>query len=198
MHEVRFQRQNLIKHWGLYGPYLLEQGLEITPELATAMYPEWERMDLERPVPLVGGAKDVLYWAQRNNIKNCLLTSRNSQNIQDIFKRLDVLRYFDVLSCKQQQTYSKPDPRCFYFIEEELSGHGIAPDECVFIGDTVVDIEAGQKAGYQTLMVMTGPYLHQVKGVQDSLQLSQVLASVDALPDWVELNHDGELGFPYR
>lgn len=193
----RKERFELIKLWGAYGPTLLRDGLGITQEMADAIYPGWERMDVEEPISLVQGAREVLLWAQRNDIKNCLLTSRRTKNTNDILKRIDVLRYFDVLSCSEQAgEFKKPDPRAFFFVQENLKDlFGIPPEECIFVGDTETDVKAGHAAGYATLVVMTGPYTLQ--SGDHTVELTNMLRSVDDLPFWVEKNHDGELPIFY-
>lgn len=192
----REQRAKLVELWGLPGVELLQQSLGITPELAVPMYKEWERMDLADPVPLIPGAKDVLYWCHRNGFLNCLLTTRNRENITDIFERVDLMRSFDVMSTRQDVEHRKPDPRAFRYVLEKLSERGIPKDGCIFIGDTPVDIEAGKQAGIRTLVVQTGPYLleHVVKYPID---VRDLLKSVDDLPAWMEKNHEGALPHLY-
>ncbi|HXV26766.1 MAG TPA: HAD family hydrolase [Candidatus Paceibacterota bacterium] len=200
IHEVAFgraERQRLIESWGLPGVELLMQGLNITRDLAEAMYREWERMDLQDPVPLVPSAKDVLYWMHRNGFRNCLLTTRNRQNIHDIFERVDLMRSFDIMSCRQDVEHRKPDPRAFRYVLEQLQERfGIGRDDCIFIGDTPVDIDAGKQAGIRTLVVQTGPYLLE-HVLQYPMDLHDILKSLDDLPQWMEKNHDGGLEHLY-
>src|SRR3989344_3948004 len=156
----RTQRKNLTELWGLPGKELLMQGLGIPEALADAMYPAWERLDLADPIPLIPGAKETLLWLRRNDFRTALLTSRNRQNIHDIFERIDLTREFSVIATRQDVPYRKPDPRVFDFLLGELSTtHGVAKDECIFVGDTPADLNAGTAAGIRTLLVQTGPYL---------------------------------------
>lgn len=200
IHEVRFgraERARLVELWGIPGRDMLQQALGITQELATTMYTHWERMDLEDLVPLIPFAKEVLYWAQRNGFRNALLTTRNRQNIMDIFERLDLMRSFDVISCRQDVQYRKPDPRAFRFVLESFQEQfGITKDDCVFIGDTPADIEAGKQAGIRTLVVQTGPYL--VEHVQKyPVALCDLLKSIDDLPGWADKHHEGDIKHTY-
>ena len=155
----------------------------VTRELARVMYIEWERMDLEDPVPLIPGAKDVLRWAKRNGIVNCLLTTRNRENVTDIFRRIDLESQFGVISCKQDAVYRKPDPRAFYHVEQELKERfGISFRNCIFIGDTADDMRAGKAANIRPLLVQTGP---NIADGAERMDHPDVLPSVDELPGWL-------------
>ncbi len=200
VHDIHFgraERMKLTDLWGLPGIDLLEKGLDISRGLAEAFYPEWERMDLELPNGLVPGAKDVLLWLRRNELVSGLLTTRNKQNIDDIFERIDLKREFSVISTRQDTEYRKPDPRAFRFVLEQLAEkHGVTKEQCVFVGDTREDIRAGENAGIETLVVLTGPY--SLKHIHDCpIKLTNVLKSIDDLPFWIEENHSGELKHSY-
>ena len=47
----------------------------------------------------------------------------------------------------------KPAPDCIFFVAESL---GVTIDECIYIGDSNVDIMAGNSAGVDTLGVTWG------------------------------------------
>lgn len=201
VHDVHFGRQErskLTDLWGLPGVELLEQGLGVTKELADVMYKGWERMDLRDPVPLVVGAKEVLFWLRQNGFVSTLLTTRNKQNITEIFARLDLAREFGVISTRQDVLYRKPDPRAFEFTLRQLkTKFTIAKEDCIFIGDTIVDIEAGQKLGMESLVVQTGPYLMK-HAAKLPIKVENILRSVDDLPEWLMEFHEGEIKFDYK
>lgn len=200
IYDVRFtveERRRLVGLWGLPGIELLEKGLDISQELAKVMYKAWERVDLQDPVALIPGAKEVLFWCRKNGIKNALLTTRNKKNIHDIFDRLDLIREFFVISTRQDVTYRKPDPRAFRFCLEELEKRGISKEECIFIGDTREDNVAGDKAGIETLIVQTGPYLLRHFASHPIKKLENILRSIDDLPEWIEEYHDEKIEYDY-
>jgi len=200
IHNVRFgreERRRLTEFWGIPGRELLEQGLEISSELSDAMYVEWEKIDLQQPVPLVPSSKDVLYWLRRNRFISALLTTRNRENLTDILERLDLIREFGVISTRQNTSYRKPDPRAFRFVLETLAEKNqIQKENCIFIGDTPADIEAGRLAEIKTLVVQTGPYLLK-HTLQYPIKLENLLNSIDELPAWLEEHHEEEIIYPY-
>ena len=199
IHEIPFgrkERLRLTELWGLPGIELLEQGLGISRALAEAMYPQWEHMDLHDPIPLVPGAREALYWLRKNGIVSTLLTSRHREKTHEILDRLDLEREFTVTATKEDTQFHKPDPRAFWFTLEKLKEKGIQKKNCVFVGDTPADIEAGKRAEIKTIVVQTGPYL--LKHVtRYPIPLQNIINSVDDLPLWIEEHHEGKLLFSY-
>lgn len=178
-------RQRLTKIWGKPGIALLEEGLGISRGLAETIYPQWEIWDFISPIPLIPGARETLRWNRKHGISNALLTSRNKQNISDIFDKLDLDEEFSVISTRQDCEFKKPDPGVFSYIMTELTKLGMSKESCIFIGDTPEDITCGLTAGIETIVVMTGPYwLEHI--LQYPVKPQNILPSVDYLPEWIE------------
>jgi len=185
----REKRQKLIRIWGRPGVVLLEEGLSISRELAEKVYPQWEVWDFISPIPLIPGARETLRWNRKHKILNALLTSRNKQNISDIFEKLGLDEEFFVISTRQDCEFKKPNPEVFNHILAKLAQQGIGKGNCIFIGDTPEDITCGLAAGIETIVVMTGPYwLEHI--LQYPIKPQNVLPSVDYLPEWIEKYQD--------
>lgn len=201
VYDIPFKREHykkLTELWGLPGIELLVQGLGLGEEFAkTIFYPAWERLDLNQPISLVPRVREVLGWLRRNKIITTILTSRHKEHVVDMLDRLDLLRDFSIISTKFDTPHRKPDPRVFYYTLEELKDKfKIEKTECVFVGDTPADVDAGKAAGIETLLVQTGPYL--LKHAEKlPLSLSNVLNSIDDLPGWIEEHHEGTGLLPY-
>ena len=199
IHDIPFgrtERMRLTELWGLPGIELLEQGLLISKKLAQRMYPEWERIDLHDPLPLVPGAREALFWLRKNNITATLLTSRHRENLMEILDRLDLEREFSIIATKEDTQFHKPDPRVLWHTFEKLRETRIEKEQCIFVGDTPADIETGRGAHTTTVVVQTGPYLlkHVAK---HPVPIENIINSVDDLPIWVEEHHEGKLNFLY-
>lgn len=197
IYDIPFRREHykkLTELWGLPGVELLIQGLGINEEFAkTTFYPAWERLDLNQPIPLVPRTREVLGWLRRNKITATILTSRHREHVVAMFERLDLTRDFSIVSTKFDTPYRKPDPRVFYYTLKELKDKfETAKEECIFVGDTPADVDAGKTAGIETLLVQTGPYLLK-HADQLPLSLSNILNSIDDLPGWIEEHHEGGL-----
>lgn len=191
----RNHRKELTRLWGAPGVELVQQTLGLEKTFAEEVfYPAWERYDLQNPIPLIPRTREVLYWLRRNNIICTILTSRQRKNITEIFDRLDLLRDFDVISAKFDTPHHKPDPCVFCHTLERLEElFGILKNQCIFVGDTPADIDAGVSAEIETLLVQTGPYLLK-HADKLPLPLSNILNSIDDLPGWIE-EHDERTEF---
>lgn len=55
-----------------------------------------------------------------------------------LFSRFEAIYYKDIMK------YHKPDPRAFDHIERE---HGWKPNECVYVGDSVIDAQSAKGGG---------------------------------------------------
>lgn len=200
LHEVPFGRQarsKLTEAWGKPGIELLHLGLSISRELAERINRDWIKWDNTEPPELVPGTRDVMLWLEQNGFKCCLLTSRHRDNTEVMLKAQDLRDKFAGVCAREDVPHHKPDPRSLRPALELLQDQfGIAQHNCVFVGDTPSDIEAGHRANVRTLVVQTGPYLlkHSDKTFGDKkVELANILPSIDDLPFWIEENHEGEL-----
>lgn len=201
IYDIPFKREHykkLTELWGLPGVELLVQGIGLNEEFTkTTFYPAWERLDLTQPVPLVPRTRDVLAWLMRNKIQATILTSRHREHVLSMFERIDLTRCFSIISTKFDTPYRKPDPRVFWYTLEELKDKfNIEKDNCIFVGDTPADVDAGQAVGMETILVQTGPYL--LKHAEKlPLSLANILNSIDDLPGWIEEHQESSSLLPY-
>jgi phosphoglycolate phosphatase-like HAD superfamily hydrolase len=105
-----------------------------------------------RPIPLIPGVADLL--ARIHGYYPLAVVSARDENTTAAFlTRSGLAQYFDVivtaLSAKRTKPY--PDP-----IELAARRFGLAPQSCLMIGDTTIDIRAGRAAGAQTVGVLCG------------------------------------------
>lgn len=75
--------------------------------------------------------------------------ARTVENIEAIFGK----GYFDVVAGEQPGIPKKPDPAGVHRILSQL---GIAPEECLYFGDTSTDMKTGLNAGLVTVGVTWG------------------------------------------
>lgn len=82
-----------------------------------------------------------------------VVSARDALTTQHFLERFDLLPFFDAVVTSQTCKHTKPYPDPVIFAAERL---GLSPENCVMIGDTIVDIRAGQSAGAQTIGVLCG------------------------------------------
>lgn len=199
LHEVPYGRETrakLTNAWGMPAIELLMHCLGVNISLATEMNRVWETLDISQRPQLIPGAREVLLWLRHNKFKTALITSRHKKWLVELLDEVDLSNKFEVITAKEDCPYHKPDPKVFRYALEHFEKSGILKENCIFVGDTPSDTQAGHGAGLETLVVQTGPYMIEHVD-QYPIKLGNILRSIDDLPFWIEKNHEGVLGKIY-
>ncbi len=70
-----------------------------------------------------------------------------------LIRHLRLKPYFDYVLCADKLKAGKPHPEILRLIMARFSAR---PDETVYVGDMVIDAQAGKRAGVKTVIVTTG------------------------------------------
>ena len=98
------------------------------------------------------GIMELLDNLKKSGIKIAVLTNKPDNVAQDVVKLFFGDR-FDLIVGQKPEMKIKPDPEGAFYIAKEL---GAEISECVFIGDTYVDISTGKNAGMTAIGVLWG------------------------------------------
>lgn len=98
------------------------------------------------------GIMELLDSLKNAGIKIAVLTNKPDNVAQDVVKLFFGDR-FDLIVGQKPGVKIKPDPEGAFAIASEL---GTDTSECVFIGDTYVDISTGKNAGMTAIGVLWG------------------------------------------
>ena len=82
-----------------------------------------------------------------------VVSNRRESSTLSFLKQFDLQHHFEVIVTGQTCALSKPFPDPILYAASRM---GVAPQQCVMIGDTTVDIRAGKAAGAQTIGVLCG------------------------------------------
>jgi len=82
-----------------------------------------------------------------------VVSSREEGTTLRFLKHFDLLSYFEVIVTAKTCGRTKPFPEPVQCAAQHL---GLQADECVMIGDTIMDVQAGKAAGAQTIAVLCG------------------------------------------
>lgn len=82
-----------------------------------------------------------------------VVSARDEKGTMAFLERFDLVQYFDAIVTGLSAKHTKPYPDPVLLAADKL---GVAPDNCLMIGDTTVDIRAGKSAGAQTVGVLCG------------------------------------------
>jgi HAD superfamily hydrolase (TIGR01662 family) len=106
-----------------------------------------------RPIP---GAEEILKSVHGAGSKLGVVTSSRKRHLEMKMHALEesgTAVLFDAIITADDVQMKKPDPEPLYECARRL---GVAPRECVYVGDMRVDLKAGKSAGMTTVGVLTG------------------------------------------
>jgi N-acetyl-D-muramate 6-phosphate phosphatase len=89
--------------------------------------------------------------AQRYTL--AVASAGDAETVNNFLKSAGISQYFAVIATALTCSHTKPFPDPLIWIAHQLN---VLPENCVMIGDTTVDILAGQRAGMPTIGVLCG------------------------------------------
>lgn len=99
------------------------------------------------------GIRDLLCELKKCGIKTAVCTNKPDNVAQDVILKIFGSGVFDTVCGVIDGCPTKPDP---YNAVKIMKALGVTADECLFLGDTNVDIKTGKNAGITTLGVLWG------------------------------------------
>ncbi|WP_461538512.1 HAD family hydrolase [Spongorhabdus nitratireducens] len=104
-------------------------------------------------VDIYPGLGPLLEQLEARGIQWGIVTNKPERHTLGLMHRLQRLQASQVLICPDHVQQSKPDPEGLLIAAERL---GCKPENCVYIGDHLRDVEAGLNAGMLTIAVHYG------------------------------------------
>jgi len=104
------------------------------------------------PPPLVPGVLEMLD-AVRGRYPMAIVSSRDEQSTSAFLRARDLAQYFPVIITATSAPRTKPYPDPIRLAAQIMK---VAPEACLMVGDTTVDIRSGRSAGAQTVGVLCG------------------------------------------
>jgi phosphoglycolate phosphatase len=95
-------------------------------------------------------------------------------------RKLGLAKYVQKILTSQDTMKPKPSPEALIKCAKHL---GVRIQDCVVVGDSVVDVKAGKNAGAHTVAVLTGIFTRKEL---ESEKPDLVLKDVNALPEFLE------------
>jgi len=103
---------------------------------------------------LVPGVDEMLVrLAERGQFPMAVVSARDERGTRAFLDHFNLTRYFDVIVTALTAAHTKPYPDPIIYAAQKM---GVAPESCLMIGDTTVDMRAGKSAGAQTVGVLCG------------------------------------------
>ncbi|WPU95493.1 HAD family phosphatase [Mucilaginibacter sabulilitoris] len=149
----------LIKKFGIATP--LQQIIE-----------KREKLTLERlktkDVNLMPYVADVLEYFHKEGLTLALVTSSPRQDVEAIFERNGLGRYFKLIITRTEVAKSKPDPESYLVCVEKL---GLQKEECLVFEDTINGVKSAKAAGLTCFAIQSNTNEHHKLTLADKLFL---------------------------
>ncbi len=163
--------------WGdenLLMPFVREKDLK----LALKIYRQHHKTSLVKYSCLFPRVKKVLIYLKNKGYKLAVASNRPTEFSWILIRHLGLRKYFDYVLCADKLRHIKPHPEILNKIMKKLS---LKPYQTIYVGDMVIDVQAGRRAGIKTIIVPTGsstkseikrqkPY-RIIRGITDLLKL---------------------------
>lgn len=100
-----------------------------------------------------GGIKELLSAAKEKGLKIAVLSNKPHSSTPGIIEHFFGKGYFDICYGAREGVPLKPNPQSAFAVAKEL---GLEVDECIYVGDTDIDMRTGKAAGFYTVGVLWG------------------------------------------
>lgn len=145
-------------------PEVIERGTRIFKERYSKHYLDYTR--------LYPGVLEIL-----EHFKACrqfVVTNKPNPIATEILEALGIGNYFEAIIAGNSGYPPKPDPTIFLNLMEE---GGMTPQETLLIGDSLIDIEAGERAGIPVAVLTQGfSEEHELKTKNPALLFADIQA----------------------
>jgi phosphoglycolate phosphatase-like HAD superfamily hydrolase len=104
------------------------------------------------------GVRNILAWLREQKIKNVIFSNHIVLHIQKQSKRLKIAEYFDGILARNtiddssHMTAHGKAEKLYHYVQNLR----LKPKEVLTVGDTVEEVEIGQKFGYTTVALTDG------------------------------------------
>jgi HAD superfamily hydrolase (TIGR01509 family) len=129
------------------------------------------------------GAAGLLRRTHAEGLRVVLATSAAASEAAMLRKALDVDEVIDEVTTDDDASSSKPSPD---IVRAALKAARLSAKDCVFVGDTVWDVHAAERAGVECVCVLTGgipePVLRDAGAIAIYPSAAELLADFDSSP----------------
>ena len=98
------------------------------------------------------GLVDFLITLRKNKVKTAVATAAPRINMDFVFEKTGLRKYFDVLIAASEVMRGKPDPEIYLKAAEKLN---CPPKHCLVFEDSMPGIQAAQNAGMRVIALAT-------------------------------------------
>lgn len=115
---------------------------------ALGLFLKYNRLHIADKSRLYPGIPEVLHELAAQNIRMAVISNKNEALCALLLESLRVRHLFENICGGDTYPERKPSPLPLLNMADRL---GIAPNECVMVGDSINDIQAGEQAGIYSI-----------------------------------------------
>jgi phosphoglycolate phosphatase len=151
------QRDLIIRRavgWGdkrLLEPFIKTKDLNKALKIYRGLHKKY-LMQGSRLLPQV---KNLLSYLKTKGYKLAVASNRPTRFSLFLMRHLKIIGYFDYILCADKLKRIKPHPQILNKIRQRF---GLLPEEMLYVGDMVIDIQAGRRAKVKTIAVTSGSH----------------------------------------
>ncbi|WP_277212614.1 HAD family hydrolase [Isoptericola croceus] len=172
---------------GMAGPQLVPRvaehsGVELAPGVAEQVKEAHSRHAAESAHLLraFDGARELVHEISERGARPVLATSASPEMLERLREVLDVDDLLHAVTSAQDVDESKPDPE---LVQVALEAAGVEASQAVFLGDSVWDAIAAERAGVPCVGVLSGGVgaheLTEAGAVEVRTDVAELLADLD-------------------
>lgn len=122
-------------------------------EKAYEIYKGIFEIDCTYKVTVFDGIKETLQQMKQKGMKLAVVTNKPHLRAVTVVEYLFGKNYFDEIIGQQEGMPKKPDPTSVLLVAKRMQ---VPVEQCVYVGDTNVDMQTGNRAGMYTVGVLWG------------------------------------------
>ncbi len=148
-------------------------------------YSDKFKVDCTYKVKVYDGIFFMLEALKKRGIKTAVLSNKPHERVLDVIGKLFGQEIFDHVQGQQDSIPKKPDPAGALMTAKIL---GVTPQECMYFGDTNVDMQTGNRAGMYTVGVLWG--FRTQKELEEN-RAHHILSAPSQIPELVDMKNNG-------
>jgi pyrophosphatase PpaX len=160
------------------GRPLLDALLEESPEHGHELdrvYREWNLANTDRLIRRYPGMPELLLALGAAGVRMAVATSKRRETAYLALRGVGLDGLVEVAAALEDTGTHKPDPAPLLFATRALE---VAPGECVYVGDAVVDVRAAQAAGMDAVAVTWGAATEEALRAAGPTALARTVAEL--------------------
>ena len=142
----------------LIGIPLIEQANRLAPQHAEELMKAYRQYNIELHDKLIHyfeGTREMLEELKREGRRLSVVTSKRNEPAMEGLSSFNLQGYFEFVSGLEDTEKHKPDPEPLLVAASRM---GVPVKECVYVGDSVYDMQAACAAGMTSIAALWGMY----------------------------------------